>query len=101
MRRISGELAGGAHWIDALRRAKLISAADAAVLAAAQRAGNLPWALEEMADSVIRRQSYRLQVAMNLIFPPALLAVGATIGLFAIGLFMPLVTLVQALTQRV
>jgi type II secretory pathway component PulF len=98
LERVTQRIAGGAGWIDALRQAKLISRADAAVLAAAERAGNLPWALEEMADSVIRRQTYRLQIATNLIFPPALLAVAALVGLFAVGLFSPLVTLIQSLT---
>ena len=74
----SGPGFGGANWIESLRQAKLISRADAAVLAAAERAGNLPWALEEMADSVIRRQTYRLQVAMHVVFPPAMLAVART-----------------------
>jgi len=53
-----------------------------------------------MADSVIRRQTYRLQVAMNVIFPPALLAVAVLVGLFAVGLFQPIVTLIQDLTLQ-
>jgi type IV pilus assembly protein PilC len=95
--RVRREIAGGMAWTDSLRGAKLISPADAAVLAAAQRVGNLPWALEEMADSVIRRQTQRVQLAMNLIFPPAMLLVGIAVGLFAYGLFAPLVSLIDGL----
>jgi type IV pilus assembly protein PilC len=96
--RVTQQIRGGESWTESLRRAKLISRADAAVLEAAQRTGNLPWALEEMADSVIRRQTYRIQLAMNLLFPPALLLIGSAVFLFAAGLFMPIIALIQGLT---
>lgn len=98
VKRASHQISGGSSWTESLRRAKLISRADAAVLAAAERAGNLSWALEEMADSVLRRQAYRVQLAMHVLFPPALLAVGLVVFVFAAGLFMPIISLIQGLT---
>jgi type II secretory pathway component PulF len=98
VRRVAREVADGLNWTECLKRARLISAAEAAVLASAERAGNLPWALEEMADSALRRQTYRVQVATQLIFPPALVAVGMIVALFAVGLFIPIVALVQGLS---
>ncbi|MDX1944334.1 MAG: type II secretion system F family protein [Pirellulaceae bacterium] len=88
----------GGEWTEALRQAKLIGRADAAVLASAQRAGNLPWALEEMAESALRRQAYRLQAVVNLLFPVATLVLVAFGGLFAIGVMMPLIALIQGLS---
>jgi general secretion pathway protein F len=88
----------GADWRQSLLQTGLISSADAAVLGAAERVGNLPWALEEMADSALRRQLYRLQVAMQLLYPLLILLVGSLIGYFVIGLFLPLLSLIQGLS---
>jgi type II secretory pathway component PulF len=88
----------GAVWQQSLRNTGLISGADAAVLAAAERADNLPWALEEMADSALRRQAYRLQLVVHCLFPLIVLLIGLMVGFFVIGLFLPLVALVQGLT---
>jgi type II secretory pathway component PulF len=87
----------GSDWCDSLRQTGFIARADAAVLNAAQRVGNLDWALEEMAASSLRRQAYRLQIALQLLFPAALLALAACVFLFVCGLFLPLVVLIQAL----
>jgi type II secretory pathway component PulF len=91
------QIAAGSNWIDALLQTRLIASADAAVLAAAERTGNLPWALEQMADSAIRRQTQRVQVLLQLTFPLALLLVAGVVGIFVIGLFLPLVSLIQGL----
>lgn len=89
---------GGMDWCQSLRQATLISRADAAVLRAAQRAGNLPWALEEMADSSMRRQVLYIMALLQLLFPVALLAVGLFVAFFVCGLFLPLIALIQGLT---
>ena len=51
------QMTNGAHWCDALQRARLVTRAQATVFKSAERAGNLAWALDEMADSSIRRAS--------------------------------------------
>ena len=53
--------------------------ADHAVLQAAQRVGNLPWAMQEMADSARRRFFYRLQGIIQTVFPFAVVGFGSTI----------------------
>jgi general secretion pathway protein F len=87
----------GQDWCQSLRQTDLIGQADAAVLAAAQRVGNLDWALEEMAASALRRQVHRVQVALQILFPLLLLTVGFLVFIFVCGLFLPLVTLIQGL----
>jgi len=93
----AGRARQGADWRQALLETGMIASADAAVLAAAERVGNLPWALEEMAESALRRQLYRLQVGMQLLYPVLILLVGALVAFFVIGLFLPLVVLIQGL----
>ena len=50
--------------------------AELAMLQAAQRVGNLPWALREMADSSRRRLAYRVQALAQLLFPPIVILMG-------------------------
>ena len=91
-------LNNGEHWCQALRQAKLLRPSDVAILSAAERSGNLEWALEEMADSSIRRLSCRLRLALNVLFPAVLILFGGFIGFVVISLFMPLVSLIQGLS---
>jgi type II secretory pathway component PulF len=89
--------AGGAEWTQTMRAPGLIGQADAAVLKAAERVGNLEWALEEMADSALRREIYRVQVLLQILFPVLLLVLAGLVFIFVIGLFLPLVKLIEAL----
>lgn len=88
----------GTHWCDSLRKVNLLRPVDEAVLKSAERAGNLAWALEEMADSTLRRLILRLRFALGVGFPALLLLFGSVVGFFVIGLFLPLVALIQGLT---
>jgi type II secretory pathway component PulF len=87
---------GQSDW-QAFARHKLISKADADVLDAAGRVGNLPWAMRTLADGVERRQGYRIQFAMQLIWPIAILAVGALVGVMVVGWFMPIAAMIRSL----
>jgi general secretion pathway protein F len=98
VRSVAHDAEQGMPWSPSLRRTDLISSADAAVLAAAERVGNLPWALEEMADSAIRRQAYRVQAAVHVLYPLLLLALGFVVFFIVAGLFVPIVALIQGLT---
>ncbi len=90
--------AAGVDWISALRKEGLINRTDAALLAAASRVGNLDWALEEIAESTMRRQVYWLQSVVSVLFPFTLLAVGMVVCFFVVGLFLPLISLIQGLS---
>ena len=67
------------------------------MLQAAQRVGNLPWALTEMADSVRRRLAYRVQAAVQLLFPPIVILMGLAVTFIVVALFLPLIALIQRL----
>lgn len=88
----------GHDWIDALQRFGLINRTDLALLESARRAGNLPWALRELADSSARRLQYRLQVIGQVGLTLALLALGVFVGFIAVAYFYPLVQLIERLT---
>jgi type II secretory pathway component PulF len=96
--RVGEQMRQGEDWCESLRRVRLIANADAAVLKAAQRVGNLAWALDEMADSSLRRWAYRLRAVLNVVFPLLLLAIGIFVMLIVIGLFLPLIKLIEGLT---
>lgn len=84
----------GADWTDSLRTAGLIRKSEAAVFRSAERAGNLAWALEEMAQSSLRRSAYRLRAAINLAFPAATIVLGAYVLLVALAILSPLFHLI-------
>lgn len=92
------EVQAGRSWVEALRRRGLIGRSDAAVLDAAERAGNLPWAMKLQADSNDRRLSYRLAALANLLFPVIVVSLGAMVLVVAVAYFLPLVRLIETLS---
>jgi type II secretory pathway component PulF len=98
LRRAAAEVEAGDDWCQALCRQGLIGQADRAVLAAAQRVGNLAWALGEMADSNRRRLVYHAQALVQMLFPPVLLVFGLIVMFVVIGVFLPLVALIYRLS---
>jgi len=95
--RASRRIDEGMHWCDALRDVGILRRVDVAVLKAAERAGNLAWALDEMADSALRRCEYRLRTWLNVGFPVIVLILGGMVAFVVISLFMPLVALIRGL----
>ncbi len=98
LRRVYHDVQAGADWCQSLRRRGIIGKAEALVLEAAGRAGSLPWALEEMAASLRRRQAYRLRTLAMALFPLGVLAVAVLVGLLVVGFFYPLVLLIESMT---
>jgi type II secretory pathway component PulF len=87
----------GADWTETLEQAGLIRRPEIAVFGSAERTGNLAWALEEMAESSLRRTAYRLQAVLGIAFPAAVLVLGAGVAMVALGMLAPLITLIQSL----
>jgi type IV pilus assembly protein PilC len=95
--KVATAVEGGQDWCDSLRKVRLIDQTDAVVLRAAQGAGNLPWALEEMAESLLRREIYRWQAWYNIVSPAVVLLMGAFVGYICVALFLPLVEMIKGL----
>jgi type II secretory pathway component PulF len=89
---------GGGDWCTGLRRTGLIRGAEAAVFQAAERAGNLAWALDEMANSNIRRLTYRLRAWLNVLFPLLVLVFGGCVLVIGVGILQPLFQLIASLS---
>lgn len=88
----------GIPWAEALYDRGLLTRAEAGVLEAAGRAGNLAWALREMASAGERRWGYRLQAWSQVAFFLALLGAGVVVLLIAVAYFLPLVHLITILS---
>jgi type II secretory pathway component PulF len=88
----------GVDWREALHDARIISSSERALLNSAERAGNLPWALRQIALRREKRAVYRLVAAVQVLFPFAILVFGGFVAFFVVSLFIPLVKLISALT---
>ncbi len=87
----------GVPWSEALVERGLLRRSDLDVIAAAERAGNLPWALRTLADGAERRLGYRLAMFAQFLLPIIVLAAGSLVLLVAVGCFTPLVILIERL----
>lgn len=96
--RAADQMEAGQDWVASLRSQSLLGKADAAVLAAAQRAGNLPWALREMADSNERRLIYRLEAIVQLGSIGMVLLFAVIVFAVAVAFILPVAKLIIDLT---
>lgn len=99
LRWASRQIDAGQDWITSFRDNRLIGRTDAALLRAASKAGNLAWALEEAAAANLRRLSYRLEAISQVLMPIAIILGGVCVLVFALGMFLPLVSLISELAK--
>jgi type II secretory pathway component PulF len=92
---VARDMASGDDWCERLHARGLISGADAAVLRSAQRVGNLPWALREVAASSERRLADRLRTLVQIVYPVVMLWMGLLGAVLVIGYFVPLINMIQ------
>ena len=88
---------GGDCWKALLKQGFLLRR-DLALIEAAQRVGNLPWALREIADVREKRFIFRVDTLVQLFRPVPIIAVGLFVGWVCIAMFMPVVKLVNDLS---
>jgi type II secretory pathway component PulF len=80
----------------ALVTAGFATLAERRVFEAAERTGNLPWALHDAATAIDRNRAHRIELRMEILRPLVLLVIGLFVGLFAIGLFLPIVAIIRS-----
>jgi type II secretory pathway component PulF len=90
---------GGDCW-ESLLRQGFLSRRDLALIAAAQRVDNLPWALREIADVREKRYVFRVDTTVQFFSPIPILAVGAIVAWVCIALFLPVVKLANDLSKE-
>ena len=93
--RAAARMSKGGPWWEVLRQVGILRGSESRVLAAAERTGNLPWAMEEMASSMIRRVAYRARTLITALIPVLVLIFGFGVLLVAVAIYAPLVKLVQ------
>ncbi len=99
LRRAGTDIFCGRDWALSLWSVKMLDWGDAAIVRAAARVGNLPWALREAASNMERRLNYRLAALGQALFPFLILAIGAAVMLFVVAWFLPLIDLIHSLAQ--
>jgi type II secretory pathway component PulF len=95
LRDVTRDIDNGESWSDSLRKRGIISGNAAAVLAAAQRVGNVSWALRILADTGEQRLARRLEAWSRAAFIVIILLVGIAVGYLAIIFFLPLVRAIE------
>jgi type II secretory pathway component PulF len=98
--RLASDVDEGVPLADSLAKHGLATGPTQGLIASAQKAQNLPWALQELGDSLVRRSarvSYR--VVMTL-FPLMIFSLAILVGLVAVGVFSPLVELLDGMGGR-
>ena len=93
------KIQSGRPWTAALRSARLCSPAEAALMDAADRAGNPGWAIRELANARERRAAYRLRVVATLIRTLALAAVGLLVLAICVTYLRPLIVMIEQLAE--
>ncbi len=90
-------VSAGTNWITSLKSQGLITESDAAVMESAQRAGNLSWAMNDLAATSTRRFCYRLKILSSFVFPIIACCAGMVVLFFALGVFGPMTAILEAL----
>jgi type II secretory pathway component PulF len=99
LREAANQVNSGADWRDALADARIVNVAEQGLLKAAERAGNLPWALRQIAKRRDKRAIYRWATTLQIGYPLAILLLGAFVAFYVIALFVPLVHLIYGLAS--
>lgn len=89
---------GGEHWCDSLLRNGLIRTRESAVLKAAERAGNLAWALQELAERNVKRTAWQMQAWLAVVFPVSILVAGGCVLFIVLAIFSPIVAAIQGIS---
>jgi type II secretory pathway component PulF len=84
----------GESLAESLRHVGLLPRSMAALVQAAERAHNLPWALAELGEAQAKRTVRVSQRFSMAVFPIAIVLVGACVAFVAFGMFLPLLTLI-------
>jgi type IV pilus assembly protein PilC len=95
LRRLREQIVRGHHSFQPLADAGLLSGREADALACAERAGNLPWVLDAIADNIDRRHRTLMESVVETVQPAVIAGIGLLVFVICIGIFYPIVHLIQ------
>jgi type II secretory pathway component PulF len=93
---VRNEVEQGAEVWQSMAHAGLVTSPEARVLETAERVGNRPWALQQLAAGKERRTKRRLDRWSELLLPVLVAAMGIFVLFEALSLFVPLTKLLEA-----
>jgi type II secretory pathway component PulF len=99
LRRTLQAVRQGQPLADELVRSGLLPRSMVGLFHAAERARNLPWALREMGDHLIRRATQLWNRFTMLVGPLLLLIVGSVVAVTALAAFLPMISILTDLTR--
>jgi len=99
LRRVRERVSQGEPWAVALQRAGVFSRNDVALAQAAETAGNLPWALSEIADGQERRHMQRIGPWMKLFVPFLIFFAAVPVLMASMALFVVLSEFVRGVIE--
>ena len=88
----------GADIWERLQWEGFLHGGEVALLQSAQRIGNLPWVLNELAEVIERRQLRRANYAAQLIQPVFVVLMGIVVGYICVAFFIPVVMVIHGLS---
>ncbi|MEX0715864.1 MAG: type II secretion system F family protein [Planctomycetaceae bacterium] len=91
---------GGNLW-EALRRERLLRRGEPGLIESAERTGNVPWVLRQLATTIENRRNHRLAMLGELVVPVLVVGMGVLVGLVAVGMLMPVIELTAALATSI
>ncbi len=95
LRRLREQIVRGHHSFQPLADAGLLSGREADALTCAERAGNLSWVLDAIADNIDRRHRTFLESVVETVQPAVITGIGLLVFVICIGIFYPIVHLIQ------
>jgi general secretion pathway protein F len=98
MERVEAEIAQGHECWESLVSVGLLKRGETTLLNAAERVGNLGWALRGMADSIEHRSEHRTRIILELFRPIGILIAGVVVAVFVVGMFLPLIEIINKLS---
>jgi type II secretory pathway component PulF len=94
---VRNEVEQGAEVWQSLATAGILSAPEAHALQSAERLGNRPWVLKQLAANKERRVARRFDRFADLLLPGAIVVLGAFVLIQALSVFLPLVRILDGL----
>ena len=90
---VRNEVEQGAEVWAALGKVKLLSSAEMALLHAAEKVGNVPWVMTQLAQCKRRRAHRRIDMLGQLAQPAAILLLGGIVLVVCLGMYAPILQL--------
>jgi type IV pilus assembly protein PilC len=90
----------GETLINSLRESGLLPGRMIPFLQSAERIHNLPWALTELGEHVGTRTVVALRRLSLVVAPALVVAIGILVGFFVVGMFLPLIEIVENLSHE-